>query len=125
MEFVGVVKPFNLRSINVKELINEFFILTLTTIMFLFTSFVNDEDFKYDIAGWGFCFILSICIILNFAFIFSNIFNMIKLYWIKYYRRLKLRVDMFIEKHDLKTKLSPYLPAFLQKEIKVVEPDVL
>lgn len=64
--YVGSVRPFELRKDTKKELINEAFIQTLTIILVLFTDFVNNDDFKYDIGGWGYCLILSMCIVYNF-----------------------------------------------------------
>lgn len=93
MEFVGIIQPFESMVMNFKELVNELFILILTTVLFAFTDFVPDQETKYNVAGWGYCLILSMCIIFNFFYIFRDMYNILRLRVIKYYKRFKHKFD--------------------------------
>jgi hypothetical protein len=64
--------------------VNECFVLLLTTNLFLFTDFVQDQNSKYVVAGWGYCFFLSVCIIFNFSYIFKDVYLIFKLRLVKY-----------------------------------------
>lgn len=76
------------------------FILLLTTNLILFSSFVLDEDFKYNIGGFSYCILLSMVIIFNFYFIFKNMFLQIKLIILKTYFWLKNKYHLAVKEYE-------------------------
>lgn len=68
----GLVEPFNKRSINKKEMVNEFFIVMITDTLFIFTDFCDALELKYNV-GWAYVFIMVITIFFNSYFILLSI----------------------------------------------------
>lgn len=90
-----MIRPFKERWINRKELVNEAFILTLTTILVLFSDLVLDEDFKYDKGGWSFVLILCCCIVFNFYFVLKGVYIVLRPRVKKAYRITKNKVEPY------------------------------
>jgi hypothetical protein len=63
-----------MKIVNTRELVNEFLVLQMTNVLILFTDFVSDQDFKYDIAGWSYVFLMGFIIAFNLGLIFRDIF---------------------------------------------------
>jgi len=49
MIYVGRQRPFNERMLNTKELVNEYFILCLTTNLIGFSALCDDFNTQYDV----------------------------------------------------------------------------
>jgi len=91
--YIGQAEPYNTPSNNVKELINEFMILIITTSLLLFTDYVPDVETQYTIGGWSYCGIMTICIFYNLSFIVRAVSKSVKLCFIKYYKLLKWKLS--------------------------------
>ena len=87
MIFVVHVKPFNDSSINKKEMLNEYVILTCSTILLTFSDFVNNLEVQNFYCGWAFVLILGICILINLIYLLSYLFHIVRLNAIRFYNR--------------------------------------
>ena len=68
---------------------NEFLVLEITIIIFMFTDFIEKYEFQYDLAGWIYVSIFAIILIFNLYFVFQPVFWRIRLIYLKYYKRLR------------------------------------
>ena len=84
MIFVVHVKPYSERSINRKEMINDYSILVCSTIMLTFTDFVKDLEVQNLLCGWTYIVFLMICILYNYKFLLSFSFRVIRLNTIRF-----------------------------------------
>ena len=66
---------------------NECWIAAATYNMMLFTDWVPDEDVKY-LYGWSFIVIMCFQNLSNLLIIFHFFFNILKLFWIKYWLKI-------------------------------------
>lgn len=73
--FVGFNKPFKIKSDYFREYVNEWFIMTLTFNLILFSDFILDQEFKYDVAGWGYVYMIGICVAFNLTYLIKAMFN--------------------------------------------------
>ena len=72
--YIGIVEPFNKRGHNRNELVNEFMIVMITDVLFIFTDFCPDLELKYNV-GWAYIFVMVMCICFNGYFILKGIYN--------------------------------------------------
>lgn len=86
--YVGVIRPFKLRSSNNQSIINEFVVLILTTIMVIFTDFCGIPETQYTV-GWIYICIVLVYIMISIGCILVPSFRQICLYVTKYYRLAK------------------------------------
>ena len=80
---------------NLKEIINEVFVLTSCNLLVLFTDFCPDIMTQYVIGGWAYMAVVGLCIIFNLVFVFAEPFRLLKLRIIKMYRICKYRSKLY------------------------------
>lgn len=89
MMYVGHELPFKSKFINMHELVNEIFIMTVTTNLILFSDFVLDPNTKYDYGGWSYVILICLCIAFNLLILLFKMAKSVRLVVIKYFRRYK------------------------------------
>ena len=62
--YLGYFKPFYTKNQNLLEIGNEICILLVSYHLFLFTDFINDPQFEYNI-GWSIIALTTLNIIIN------------------------------------------------------------
>lgn len=131
--FLGLIEPYTPSYLNRKENFNEFQILMMTDVLFIFTSWCNDVDFRYETGGWCYIFIFVFCIIFNLNFIGRELYYKVKMVVIKYYKILKFKYgepelikqtrnsdeSIFTKEYLEHVSLNPIEP----KKSLIVEPD--
>lgn len=88
MMYVAHISPFITRSFNFREVVNELFVMSVSTNLILFTDYVNDPSFKYDIGGWTYVSMIGLCIVFNLSYLLLDMLRQLKLLFIKYFRLL-------------------------------------
>ena len=109
MMFVAHFRPFITRSYNFREIVNEVFVMAVTTNLVLFTDFVIDASTKYDYGGWAYVGIIGLCIVFNLFYLVGAIIRQMRLIIRKYYRILK-------DKYP--SKIRKFLPQSIRLKIK-------
>lgn len=90
-----------------------------TTLYFLFTDFVNDQEFKYNIAGWWYIAMIFTIIAFNCCYILGAMFKTIKLYAVKYWRKFRVKYwpnKKYAKKDDLRFKAEIELKQKVKKD---------
>ena len=90
--FVAGVRPFTSRQQNLKETANEFLILVSNHLLFLFSNFCLDEEFKFYYAGWIYVAVVSLCILFNVFYRTKQSIHFLRLHLIRSCRRLQYRL---------------------------------
>lgn len=65
MIYAGLYKPFLTRSANRQNLFNEYMTVIITSNLMLFLDQVNDDWFKYYIAGYSYVVLLNFAVLVN------------------------------------------------------------
>lgn len=91
MMFVAHIRPFITRRYNFRELVNELFVMGVTTNLILFTDFVQDASTKYDYGGWSYVALVGLCILFNLSFLVMAMLRQIRLLIIKYSNRFHIK----------------------------------
>lgn len=96
--FVGIYQgyftPICTRKSNRIELMNECWIAAATYNLMLFTEWVADEEVRY-FYGWSFIVIMCMQGISNLVIIWHELYNIARMYYIKYYRIYKPKFDLW------------------------------
>ena len=83
--YIGLARPFKLRATNTQNLLNEFTIVTLTSLSVFFTDFCPQPNAQYNIS-WIYLFVVLVYIVLSFSWLLKSMFRSVWRYALKYYR---------------------------------------
>ena len=86
--YVAHYKPFSSRFRNRVEVVNEVFITLATFHFMLFTDFTKDVSTQFKI-GWSLAAFIILHIMFNLGIVFKQMLNKLKLFFLKYYYRIK------------------------------------
>lgn len=120
MVFVGVFRPFKLRSVNNQSLVNEFVVLTLTTIMVIFTEFCGVPETQYRV-GWIYIGTVLVFIVISIVLILSPTFKSLYLCSVKYFRLAKHKAKAFFKKLEHKSEKKTAKVELDEKETKTTD----
>lgn len=74
IKFLFHYKPFNSRLLNTFEILNEIFVLFISYFMFLFTDFVPDVEYRFEL-GYRFIAFTGLICFVNVMLISVDIFK--------------------------------------------------
>ena len=106
MIYVGHNKPYLLRSVNLKEMVNEWFIITSVSVSVMFTDFCHSLHTKFYVAGYSYIGLVVLVVLFNLCFILMGPLRWLRLRFIRYSRRLHRRYEHYQKALELRRKFE-------------------